>query len=310
MKPALPTRQLALTLLITALIGCGTGTNFFTRCATTAKFSFTTLSVTGDTFTQLLGVNNAGLIAGYHGSGADAQHPNQGFTLKPPMAFAKEDFPNSVQTQVIGINTKGDTVGFYVDAGGQTHGFSDLKGVFTTVDAPGTNFNQLLGVNDKGGAAGYSQDATGAQQAYTVQGTTFTPIMTPGTSAQATGINNNGDVSGFYVDAMGTTHGFIVPAGKTLVTVDFMGSTFTQVLGLNNLRDAVGTYTDMQGAIHGFIYSIASGKFETIDNPNTAAGTAANTVVNGINDKGTVVGFYMDAAGNTNGFKAVATGCM
>jgi hypothetical protein len=30
--------------------------------------------------------------------------------------FADENFPGSAQTQVIGINNNGDTVGFYVDS--------------------------------------------------------------------------------------------------------------------------------------------------------------------------------------------------
>ena len=85
-------------------------------------FSFTTINVKTDTFTQLLGVNNSGVIAGYHGSGA-AGHPNQGFTLIPPSSFTVENFPMSVQTQVIGINDAGVTDGFYIDNSGVNHGF-------------------------------------------------------------------------------------------------------------------------------------------------------------------------------------------
>jgi hypothetical protein len=117
------------------MMGCGGGTSI-QSCPTSATFSFTAINFAGDTFSQLLGINNSGKIAGYHGSGADAQHPNQGFTVVPPATFTTENFPNSVQTQVIAINTNGDTAGFYVDAAGVTHGFLDLGGTFTTVDAP------------------------------------------------------------------------------------------------------------------------------------------------------------------------------
>ncbi|MGA7412396.1 MAG: hypothetical protein WBW33_18100, partial [Bryobacteraceae bacterium] len=71
-------------------------------------------------------------ISGYYGSGADAAHPNQGYTLVPPNSFTSENFPGSVQTQVVAINSAGDTAGFYVDAGGNTHGFVNVGGTFRT----------------------------------------------------------------------------------------------------------------------------------------------------------------------------------
>ena len=45
----------------------------------------------------------------------------------------------------------------------------------------------------------------------------------------------------------------------------------------------------------------ANGQFQQIDDPN-GIGT---TTVNGINDLGDLVGFYVDGAGNTDGLLAV-----
>ena len=102
-------------------------------------------------FTQLLGINNHDVIAGYHNF-----NTNQGFTLVLPNTFATENFPNSAMTQVIGINNSLTTDGFYVDNAGTTHGFyRNREGQFTTVDFPGTLFNQLLGQNDLHQGAGY-----------------------------------------------------------------------------------------------------------------------------------------------------------
>src|SRR5271167_3626797 len=105
------------------------------------QYSFQNIAFPGDTFTQLLGINDAGVIAGYHGIGSTT-NPNQGFTLinNPldliePLKFTSENFPGSVQTQVTGINNvAGNTAGFYIDSGGANHGFLDTNGVFTTVD--------------------------------------------------------------------------------------------------------------------------------------------------------------------------------
>src|SRR5215472_14517337 len=50
-----------------------------------AAYTFTTLNDQADpTFNQLLGINGHHVIAGYFGSGADAQHPNKGYILRPP----------------------------------------------------------------------------------------------------------------------------------------------------------------------------------------------------------------------------------
>jgi hypothetical protein len=76
-----------------------------TRPAT--SYTFTTLDNRADpTFNQLLGINKAGEIAGYFGSGAPG-HPNQGYVINPPYSqanYTNENFPGSVQTQVTAIN--------------------------------------------------------------------------------------------------------------------------------------------------------------------------------------------------------------
>ena len=272
-------------------------------------YSFKVANFAGDTFTQLLGINNAGTIAGYHGAGTTPDNPNKGFTLTLPSNFTNENFPNSAQTQVVGINNQGNTGGFFVDTAGTTHGFVDNKGIFSVVDAPNTAFNQILGLNDRGVAAGYSSiDPAGQvnQLAYVESHGTFsylTSLFAKGTgNTQATGVNNNNMVSGFYVDANDVTHGFEVnyknPHKAKLTTIDFPGATSTQVLGINNKGQLSGVYTDSANQSHGFVDT--NGRFQSIDAP-MGMGT---TTLNGINDKGQVAGFFVDGAGNTQGFAA------
>jgi hypothetical protein len=116
-----------------------------------ADYRFGTLDNAKDvTFNQLLGINNSGVIAGYFGSGA-AGHPNKGYKLFPPYGqgnYANENFPGSVQTQVTGLNDKGDTVGFWssMDTASMVNnnfGFYELNGhKFHTVEFPtGDNAN-------------------------------------------------------------------------------------------------------------------------------------------------------------------------
>jgi hypothetical protein len=90
-----------------------------------AGYSFVTINSTGGDgdFTQLLGINNAGTIAGYFGDGTVV--PNNGFTVKLPYGsadFSPENVPGAVQTQVVGINNIGTTVGFAIDSAGDNIG--------------------------------------------------------------------------------------------------------------------------------------------------------------------------------------------
>ena len=288
--------------LAAGMLGTGTPVSAH-RAPETTSYSFTSIASPGDpTFTQLLGINKAGAIAGYFGSGADAQHPNKGFVLNLPNSYTAENYPNSAQTQVIGINNNGDTNGFYIDSAGATHGFTDIGGAFATVDVPGTTFNQLLGLNNKGEQAGYYQFGPSS-------GPTFVPyvrradgsfLLLPIANAQATSINDQDLVGGFYNDANGNAHGFLWQSG-TPMTVDFQGATATQILGVNNQGQAVGSYTDGQKVTHGFVYNWRTHAFNQVDVPGSTS-----TVVNGINKRGWLVGFYTDNSTpmNTIGFVA------
>jgi uncharacterized membrane protein len=269
------------------------------------------------TFTQALGINGSDTIVGYGNMTAF-----DGFVLTlPPVPgnFVRENFPPGLPTtftQVIGIDAAKDTVGFYIDAAGLTHGFANTGGqggTFTTVDAPGFAFTQLLGINQNGTtAAGYwTHDAAGAtgQIAGTVSGgpsftsPTFTNInklLPANFNSQATGVNDAGTVVGFYQltpNSAPSFSGFIDKAGL-ITSLNFPGAVSTQALGINDLGEIVGDYTLANGNMYGFLDN--GGLFSTVDPFGSTS-----VVANGINDKGHIVGFYMDAAGNTIGFFSV-----
>ncbi|MBV9327779.1 MAG: hypothetical protein JO352_29030 [Chloroflexi bacterium] len=256
-------------------------------------FSFQKIADPADvTFTQLLGINDHGLIAGYHTNTPG----NKGFTLKLPDTFTDENFPNSAQTQVVGIDNNDTTVGFYIDTGGVNHGFLKQNGKdAVTVDLPGTTFNQLLGVNNNAQAAGYYQEAAGLQHGYVHEKDgSFLVLNIPTPSSQATGINDEGDVVGFMQSSptATTADGFLLHNGE-LKKIAFPKSSFTQALGINNHGDVVGDYTDANGTMHGFEYR--DGSYLSVDVPGASA-----TTVNGINNDGRIVGFFQDPNQNNN----------
>jgi len=110
-------------------------------------YSFRTVDNAADlTFNQLLGINNAGVIAGYFGSGAQG-HPNMGYLLAPG-GYRSENFPGSVQTQVTGLNNQGVTVGFWsgMNTASQSNdnfGFYEVNGQGFH-SQPTINFRPLL----------------------------------------------------------------------------------------------------------------------------------------------------------------------
>jgi hypothetical protein len=254
------------------------------------------------TFTQALGINGAGTIVGYGNMTVF-----NGFQLTLPANFTRLNVPGADGgTQVLGITANGLTTDGFSITGGVTNGFVHTGTTFTTVDRPGTAFNQLLGISASGTtAAGYSStDPAGMvnQHALTVLGgpsfatPTFTDInalLPANFNSQATGVNNSGEVVGFYQNAAGDFSAFMDVAG-TITSFQFPGSLSTQALGVNNLGEIVGDYLDAGGVMHGFLDNL--GAFTTLDPTGSTA-----TTINGINDQGTVVGFFVDANGNTIG---------
>jgi len=95
------------------------------------------------------------------------------------------------------------------------------------------------------------------------------PLPTGGTaSAQATGINDRGSISGFYMDSAKVNHGFPIAKG-TFFTLDFPELPPPRHSALNNEDDVVGAYTDAAGHTHGFIFD--DGFFQSVDDPNGSA---------------------------------------
>ena len=286
-----------------------------------AGYRFSVLDNQNDaTFNQLLGINNEGVIAGYFGSGAQG-HPNKGYRLSRH-GYTNENFPGSVQTQVTGLNDEGDTVGFWSSMNNATmtndnFGFYETKGhrfhsvQFPTGDNAAPPVDQLLGINDHDVAVGFYTNGQGSNRGYTynIRTKRFSRVLVPGyptgtagPSLTAAAINNHGDIAGFYTDRSGTTDAFLDYKNGRFRTLDVPGASATQAFGVNDRDEVVGAYTVGTGsaaATHGFTWTPGGG-FASVDDPQ-GQGT---TTINGVNDSGDLVGFFVDAAGNTDGFRA------
>jgi len=264
------------------------------------------------TFNQLLGVNDAGVVAGYYGSGMPG-HPNRGYLLAPAHEqgdYRSENVRGSAQTQVTGLNNTGITVGFSVDKAGANSGFYAYHHQFHTVDFPAHSnakpqVDQLLGVNDAGTAVGFFTDGKGVNHGfvYSIPAQQFRMLTVSGdTNLTAAAINNEGDIAGFATNASGTVEAFLARPNSRAIKLSYPGSASTQAFGVNDGDEVVGDYTVGQGSAaetHGFTWTPGTG-FETVDAPLGAAATT----INGVNDRGVLVGFYTDSSMNVDGLIA------
>lgn len=125
----------------------------------------------------------------------------------------------------------------------------------------------------------------------------YAPINVPGAVAtEARGINNNGEIVGFYKTAACQDYDIKVPScpvkgfkyvNGSYIELMVTNSTSTAILGVNDLGDLVGFYKKTDGTYHGFIW-FHQNVVKTIDYPNPPSHEV--TVPFGVNKAGTVVG--------------------
>jgi hypothetical protein len=117
-------------------------------------------------------------------------------------------------------------------------------------------------------------------------------------------VNDAGVIVGDYVDSKSVQHGMIL-TGTKLTTVNnssceaISGTGGISFFGVNGAGTAVGWCTSSKTGTE-IAFSYAKGKFTTINFPKSS-GTEAT----GINDKGDIVGLYLDSAGATHGFSKI-----
>ena len=221
-----------------SLVGTdGNGNAFFLRSG-----NLQTFIPGGGSSAAAFGINDNGNIVGQYT--INGQTPGFFLSDHEGQGFVRIDGPSGPDVvNAQGINQTRQIVGFYVGVDGQDHGFvanvlqarhGQLTGtaiVDPTIPAvagePGATFvfSQILGVNNSGIAVGYYGDSTTSQHGflYNLDTGQYTFMDDPAESfnngvevTQITGINDSGDLTGFYSDANGVFHGFFaLPNGQT-----------------------------------------------------------------------------------------------
>ena len=192
-------------------------------------------------------------------------------------------------------------MGEFADKDGNLHGFVLNKGVFTTIDVPelGALQTTVNGINASGQLEGtyMDLDESGNPRFHASWGrrAILRILDSPGSIRSQGGfINAKGEVVGTYRDTNNTRHGFIWRKGTftEFQVPNGGGQPFgTVAIGINDIGQVVGNYLDQGGDIHAFLRS-SKGEITTFDVPVTDSKLADLTVAQGINNAGTIVGWY------------------
>ena len=172
-------------------------------------------------FNELAAVNNHDIAVGFYESKSGR---DRGYTLNIKTGkFALVTKPgapsggNAPSLSALGINNAGDIVGDYTATGGTIDGFIKLAGgAFHTIAVPGATETAAFGINDNDTVVGaYIDDTSGTETIHgfiwRIGGTLLTNIDDPNADNVSiiNGINNEGDIVGFYEDSLGRFDGFL-----------------------------------------------------------------------------------------------------
>jgi hypothetical protein len=148
---------------------------------------------------------------------------------------------------------------------------------------------------------GHRAAAAGTSYAFTTLDDQADPTFN-----QLLGINVHNVIAGYFGSGAAghPNKGYLLnlPYGQgNYVNENFPGSAQTQVTGIDDLGNTSGFWVTSNGTNHGFVEW--NGVFASYNDPNTPKGAGSVNQLLGINNAGTAVGFYNDAAGNSHAYE-------
>ncbi|HEU0209219.1 MAG TPA: hypothetical protein VFQ78_09605 [Candidatus Udaeobacter sp.] len=206
--------------------------------------------------------------------------------------IATFDYPGAQDTYATGINHNNEIAGI---AANNTIRFGFTRTADSQFSAPIIDpddthlFTNAYGLNDSGTVCGSFWGADGVHGFFLSDGT-YTTYDVPGhvVGTVIYGINSAGD----FVGAYNYYTGFTSIGGK-VKTIYIPGGTYITPQGLNSLNQVVGLYTDTASNERYAFYSDIGGQLHF---PISAPG-GHDTLLQGINDRGMMVGDYATGTG-------------
>jgi probable HAF family extracellular repeat protein len=251
------------------------------------------------------GVNARGDVVGVYD---DANGVGHGYLLRDGV-FTDVVSPGGVAVAPRMINARGDIVGSVFGDSGD-HGFLlTAEGLYTEIDYPGAAGTQAFGVNNAGDITGRYFDEAGHENGFIRRNGVFSRVRLPDSClTDVYGAQDNGRVltGDFCTRSDGGRHGFVRdPTGFT--SIDFPNQPFpcTFARAINERGDVGGFFATVNTSdecnsgppAEGFF--LRNGHFSRVNFPN-----AFDTLVQGVNDDGVLVGIFHDRHFVLHSFRA------
>lgn len=256
---------------------------------------------------QLLAILAVGVLAGPTASQADSE-------------IQLIDHPGATDTQVFGINNRGDVVGNgFADPTALPFVYSSRRDTLTDV-APAAGYfsTSVLGISHAGIMVGSVDSLDGLTRSGFIRGTdgTYTVFSHPDALSQTNprGVNNQRLVSGFRDSADGTLVAFIYDSRtETFTDIDNGESIQTIAHGINSRGEVVGNsfFLSEDDPCNGSAAGSANyGWLRAADGSITYFQVnGQSTRARGVNDSGSIVGFVTDPGdGKLKGFNVQLDG--
>jgi hypothetical protein len=262
-------------------------------------YQFVTIDIEGSLSSVANGINNRKLITGYYDDSTSVSH---GFVWEQG-AVRKVTYPGAKNTYLYGVNNKDESIGYYGD-GVSYHAviYSARSGTWSALpDIPGYGYNEGYGINDEGLAVGNAFGSSASLAwIWDPKGRSYSFFAVPEAASYTTspsGLNDHGQIAGYFADASGVYHGFLKEYG-TYTIIDVPGATNSFPDGINNRGVIQGQIFDMAGAAEGFL-GASGGMFTVVNYPGPEM-----TAIVGINDAGDLCGAYWQTFGAFGAFVA------
>ncbi|HLY07105.1 MAG TPA: hypothetical protein VKR31_15275 [Rhizomicrobium sp.] len=268
---------------------------------------FAIVQIPNSQSTNVFGINDVGSSGVITGSWTDPSAVEHGyFGPVSGSNYVTFDDPNSPGpgTEPRGINDNGYITGFSNSQNGSLSGDvpfeRDPSGTITEIKKGGALLNAFVqGINKKneftGGYINASLQSVGylGESGAYKKAVKLTGLANTGYAAR--GINNKGDVVGWYYDPSGVQHGFVISGGTAQKLDPAEPNMASNVLeGINDKGKITGFWTDTAGVIHGYVYSSDKKQFHALKVPGAVSFVQAW----GISNKGAIAissdaGYYV-----------------
>ncbi|PWU15914.1 MAG: HAF repeat-containing protein [Verrucomicrobia bacterium] len=253
--------------------------------------AMTDLGTLGGSSSQANGINNSGQVVGHAYLAGNASY--HAFLYSGGGMADLGTLSGGINSDAYGVNRNGQVVG-----SSDQYAFQYSGGMMSYLTLGSGSW--ASGVNDQGQIVGV-YEVSGTESAFLYNGTVATYLgHLGGGQSAATGINTNGQISGWsYLPGGSIYHAFVYSGGR-MSDLGSLGGNFSAANAINDNGQLVGYSLTTAFAKHAFLYS--GGVMLDLNTVTPSNSGWTLTSAQAINDKGQIVGYGTNPLGQTDAF--------